>query len=55
MKVSPEVAKANQGMTDLFKLVEDHSKNAFGEGWKKELSGRRGVNMQNRRRCWPMV
>ena len=47
MKVSPEVAKANQGMADLFKLVEDHSKNTFGDGWKKELNGRLGVNMQN--------
>lgn len=47
MKASPEVAKANQGMADLFKLVEDHSKKTFGDGWKNELNGRLGVNMQN--------
>ena len=47
MKVSPEVAKANQGMADLFKLIEDHSQKTFGDGWKNELNGRLGVNMQN--------
>ncbi len=47
MKVSPEVAKANQGMADLFKLVEDHSKKTFGDGWKNKLNGRLGANMQN--------
>ncbi len=47
VKASPEVVKANQGMTDLFKLVQDHSKAAFGDGWEKELNGRLGVNMQN--------
>ena len=47
MKVAPEVVKANQGMADLFKLVQDHSKATFGDGWKNELQGRLGVNMQN--------
>ena len=47
MKVSPEVVKANQGLADLFKLVQDHSEATFGEGWKKELNGRLGANMQN--------
>lgn len=47
MKVSPEVVKANQGMIDLFKLVEEHSKKIFGDDWKKKLNGRLGAHMQN--------
>lgn len=47
MTATAEVTKANEGMRDLFNAVRSHARQTFGTGWRNELQGRLGVNMQN--------